>query len=79
MFVEGLDGIGLVVLRADREDDSPARQFARMGLNAGIGLAQRAPLTQDDALETVIADDAAPKRIVEIENEAFAGKTPLGG
>ena len=43
------------------------------------GLAGWAALAEHDAFQAVVADDAAPQRVVEIQDEAFRTAAPKGG
>ena len=53
-------------------------QCGRIGLEAREGLAQRTALADDDASQPVIADHAAPERIVQVKHQAF-GRATLRG
>ena len=53
-------------------------QFARIVLERDKRLAQRAALAEHDAVQAVVADDAAPERVVEVEHQAFE-RAPLLG
>ena len=79
MVGERLDGVGLVVLGAYGEDDAAAGLFAGIVLQGEEGLAERAALAEHDAVHAVIADDAAPERVVEIEHQAFERTALAGG
>ena len=41
--------------------------------------AGRASLAEDDAVEPVVADHAAPQRVVEIEDKTFLRQSALRG
>src|SRR5450631_355855 len=60
-----------VVLRAHREYDTALRQILGVALQREMRLASGRAFAEDDALNAVIADDAAPQGVVEIEDEAF--------
>ena len=44
-----------------------------------MGFADLATLAEDDAFEAVVADDAGPESVVEIEDEALGGAAAGGG
>ena len=48
-------------------------------LQSEMSLAGGAAFAQDDAVEPVIADHAAPQRVVEVEHQTFLRQTSLGG
>ena len=79
MLLERRQRIGLVVLGAHGEDDAALGEIARIGLERDEGFAGGAALAEHDAFETVIADDAAPQRVVEIEHQALRRAALLGG
>ena len=69
MLPEGLARCRVLVLRADGQHDAALPQIEGEVLDGDEGFARRRPLPQRDAVESVVADDAAPQRIVEIEDE----------
>src|SRR6185437_13848468 len=48
-------------------------------LKRQIGFACGAALAENDAVDPVIAENAAPKRVVEIKDETFAREATGGG
>src|SRR6185437_13502607 len=79
MTIEGRLGRRQVVLRANRQDDATVFELLDIALNGEMRLAERATLAQHDALDSIIAQHAAPQRVVEIEDKAFLRKTALRG
>ena len=79
MLLERLQRVGLVVLGAHRQDHAATAEFASIFLKRGIGLTERAALADVDAFQTVVADHAAPERVVQVEHEALGGSSLLGG
>src|SRR6185437_16443006 len=69
MLSEGLASGRVLVLRADGEHDSTLPEIEGEGLDGEEGFARRGPLPEHDSIEPVIADHAAPERIVEIEDQ----------
>ena len=78
MLLERLHRVGFVVLGADGQDDAAAAEFAGVFLEGGIGLTEGAALAEGDALQPVIADDAAPDGVVQVEHQAFERPALLG-
>ena len=70
MLAERQDGVGVLVLADHGENDPAPFQFANELLEPDERLAF-VELSQRDTLEPVVADDAAPKRVVEVEDDAF--------
>jgi hypothetical protein len=70
MLVEGFHGVVEIVLAARGEQDSLAREIEQGALQ---GLIRRAGIfgTDLDSGHAVFADDAAPERVVEIDNQTF--------
>ena len=68
-----------VVLGADGQDDSALLELLGVMLQGEMGFAGRASLAEHDAVEPVVADHAAPQRIVEIEHQTFLRQAPLRG
>jgi len=79
VFLERLDRVGFVVLRADREDDSAPRQLAGVFLKRDKRLAEGVALADDQAFEAIIADHAPPEGVVEIEHQALGRAALLRG
>ena len=79
MLLERLQRVRLVVLGAHREDDAALGQIARVVLERDEGFAGGAALAEDDAFQAVVADHAAPQRVVEIEHQALRRAALLGG
>src|SRR5581483_4501446 len=71
MIAEGLFGRVLVVLAAHGENDAPVLQLPGPLLQGIVGVAQ-AQFPDFDVLHPIVANDATPKRGVQIEHEAFA-------
>src|SRR6185437_6380932 len=76
---ERREGVGLVVLGADSEDDAALGQREGVALKLGVGFAHLAALPEDDAFKSVVADDAGPERVVEIEDESLGGAAAGSG
>ena len=70
MAAEGQARRCVVVFGRHRQHDAAIAQRQRRPLYLEIGLAGCVALPEDDALDAVVADDAAPHRIVEIEDQA---------
>ena len=70
MFAERQDGGGVLVLADHGENDPAPLELANEGLEGDERLAL-VELAKRDALETVVADHAAPERVVEVEDHAF--------
>ena len=68
-----------VVLGADGQDDSALLELLGVMLQGEMGFARRASLAEHDAVEPVVADHAAPQRVVEIEHQTFLRQAPLRG
>jgi hypothetical protein len=71
MVIEGFDDIPLVILGADGENDAASRQLSGVVLDRGKGFTKAISLPQDDAVETVVADDPAPDRVVQVQHQAL--------
>ena len=65
---------GSVVLAADREEDAPITKAEGRSLELLEGLAG-VVVAEVDAGRAVVADDAAPQRVVEVEHEALRGRS----
>ena len=68
-----------VVLGADGENDAPLLELLGVMLQGEMGFACRAAFAQHDAVNPVVADHAAPQRVVEIEHQTFLRQAPQGG
>ncbi len=68
-----------VVLGADGQNDSPFFELLGVILQGEVRFAGRAPLPEDDAVEPVVADHAAPQGVVEIEDQTFLRQPALSG
>ncbi len=79
MLKEGFPGVGLVVLRRDRQHHAALSQGQGHALDAEESLTGAVALAQDDALDAVIADDPAPERIVQVEDQAASALAAHGG
>jgi hypothetical protein len=71
MLVERRQRVGLVILRAHCQNDAASGKIAGVTLEGDKGLTLGAALTEPDAFQPVITDDAAPQRVVEVEHQAF--------
>jgi hypothetical protein len=69
MLTKRLPGDGIVVLRGNGENNAPFLQHCCSLLNRKVSLSRGVALAEDDAVQTVVADDAAPKGVVEIEHQ----------
>ena len=75
---EDLADVRLVILRGDREDDAALLQLEHVLLERDEGLAE--PVAAEcDAIDPVVADDAAPEGVVEVEDEALAREAEARG
>src|SRR5882672_5442503 len=72
MRIEHLLDVPPIVLRAHAQYDAALLELLRVLLQGQMRLAEGATLAEHDAVNAVIAEDAAPKRVVEVENQAFA-------
>ena len=70
MLAERQHGGGVLVLADHRQNDSAPLQFANERLERDERLAL-VEFPERDALEAVVADDASPERVVEVEDDAF--------
>lgn len=64
------DGVVVIVLAAHREDDAAALQLAQVALERAERLAFAEP-AHADPFDAVVTDDAAPQRVVEIDDDAL--------
>ena len=71
MFLEREASIAFVVLRTDSQQHSARSQGECCFLNAEKCLTDAGALAKHDSLEPVIGDDAAPQRVVQIEDQTF--------
>jgi hypothetical protein len=69
MLAEGRARNIVVVLGRDSEHNSAFAQRQRVPLNAEIRFAGCVTLRELNAFEAIVADDAAPKRVVEIHHQ----------
>ena len=72
MFAEGNARICVFVLGTNSEDHASPAQVQKEALQRDMRFAYGAVLTKGYAVEAVIADDAAPQSVVEIQYQAFA-------
>ena len=79
MFSKRQPGGSIFVFRTHCENDAQGAKSQRHALNIKKRLADRIALAEDDTGKPVIAYDAAPERIVEIEHQAFAALADRGG
>jgi hypothetical protein len=70
MLAEREQGGGALVLADHGENDPPPLEFPDEGLEGDERLAL-VELAEGNALEPVVADHAAPERVVEVEDDAF--------
>ncbi len=63
---------GVIVLRGHRENDPALAQGQCSLLHAQVGFAGWIAVAQHDASQAVIADDASPQGVVQVEDEALA-------
>ena len=68
MAVEHLESIRLVVLAGDRQQHA-LRAERQQGLLEGHERRTQTGLTQYDALRSVFANDAAPERVVKVDDD----------
>src|SRR5215470_8254522 len=57
--------IGSLVVRAEAKEDSPSPQSGQVSVEGPV------TLVDDDLLDTLLGEDAAPERIVEIEDQGL--------
>ena len=67
---------GLVVLRADGQNDAAFAEIQRRGLYGSKRLTAGITLLERDSIEAIVADHPTPNRVVEIEDQAFARLSP---
>ena len=72
MLVDDEKRIGLVVLAVDGEQDAAVIELEQLPLEIAIAIAG-IRMTQRNAANAILADDATPQRIVEIEHDALLG------
>src|SRR5579862_5478035 len=72
MIPERAPRCGVVILGANSDDDAAIAQRQNIALETLIGLAGCIALSEQNPAQTVVADDAAPQRIVEVEHQAAA-------
>ena len=77
MVAERIERDRLIVLRGNAQNDAALLQRQRHPLQRRMGFAQRAAAAERKTLDTVIADDAAPHRVVEIQNQHAARSSHL--
>jgi hypothetical protein len=58
------------IFRANGKDNSPASEIESHFLHSEKSLSGRVSLGDLNALETIIADDASPERVIQIQNQA---------
>ena len=78
MLLERFFGLVFVVLAADADDDAALLELLYPHLKLSERLANAQAVTQLDAFHAIVADDTAPLRVVQVEDEAFL-KLPLDG
>lgn len=71
VFAEGLDGGRMFVFAAYRQQNAAIAEFLEVSLQIGIDLAVF-QLADADPVHAVVADDAAPERVVKVKDDAFA-------
>src|SRR5271169_5424362 len=68
-----------VVLGAHGQNDAALLELLGVMLQGEMRFPGGAAFAQNDAVEPVVADHAAPKRVVEIEHQTLLRQAPLGG
>ena len=75
---ENLLGDVFLVLAAHGQDHAPLLQALDVLLEGHVGFAFGLALAQADALEAVVADHAAPERIVQVQHQALLAQAQVG-
>ena len=70
MTLEGLLGEGFVVLAANGQENAPLLKAQEPTLEVGVGFTDSV-FAELDAFQTVFAENAAPERVVEVENDGL--------
>ena len=71
MFGENAPHVGFVVLAADCQDDAASLELQQRMLEALIDQADIGDLADFDAVIADVAENAAPQRIVQIEDRCI--------
>ena len=74
VLLEDLPGDRLLVLAANGQQDAALLQRLGVLLEGHEGLALGVALPQADAAQAIVADDAAPAGVVQIEDQALLGQ-----
>ena len=77
MLPKRLFGNGFVVLRHHTENDAALLQLLAPLLQFGKNASNSQAVAQLDALNSIIADDAAPQSVVQVKNQAFLESATL--
>ncbi|ORV38808.1 hypothetical protein AWC00_19260 [Mycobacterium conspicuum] len=77
MALKSMHSNVLVILGTHCKDHSAFGEFHCVALQADKGFPQGAALAQNNPLQSVVTDDAAPDRVIEIEYQALRGKAQL--
>src|ERR1700719_1932910 len=67
------------VFRGNRQHDASLAQIECQALNSEMGFARRIALGDVYALDAVVADDSAPNRVIEVEDQHLAALAADGG
>src|SRR5262249_32871049 len=68
-----------VILGADGQNNATLLELLGLPLQGQMCLAGRASLSNNDTLQPVVSDHAAPQGVIEIEHEALLRYPTLGG
>src|SRR5258706_1995300 len=71
MIVEHLENIGLVVLAAEHDEDAASGEMQQAGVEVIERLAWIFIAIELDTIQSLLADNAAPERVIAIEDQAF--------
>src|SRR3546814_17763603 len=71
MPIEDLAGDRRIVFARHCQDDAAPAQRLQITAEIAVSLALRRADAEPDALQAVIADDAAPERVVEVDDQRF--------
>ena len=75
MIAEGKARVVLVVLAADRKNDASRPKLQRHPLYGKKGFARGGSLAELDSCKPVVANHAAPKRVIEVKHQALPRKS----
>src|ERR1035438_206027 len=74
MLFKGLDGLLVIVLAAYGQQHATPAEFENPFLKVTEGLATRRCGSKLDAFQSVVADYAAQKRVVQVQNQDLLGR-----